>query len=255
VSTAQSDGRPEKRTEVLALIPARSGSRAIPDKNIRLFRGLPLLAHSIRQARAAQTITRTIVSTDSVRYADIARRFGADVPFLRPAAIAGDLSTDLEVFQHALDWLRREEDYLPDICVHLRPTYPVRRVADIDAIVAVLLQTPALDAVRSVAVAPHTPFKMWFRDESGLLKPVVQGHLRDAHSLPRQQLPTVYLQNACIDAVRPQVVLGQGSMTGEHVFGYVMDGYEDIDSEADFERLHAREEPAENGTRGERADS
>jgi CMP-N-acetylneuraminic acid synthetase len=246
---------PESRPEVLALIPARSGSKVIPDKNIRLFRGLPLLAHSILQARAAQTITRAIVSTDSARYADIARSFGADVPFLRPSEIAGDLSTDLEVFQHALDWLGREEDYRPAICVHLRPTYPSRGVADIDAVVRLLLETPQLDSVRSVAVAPHTPFKMWFREESGLLTPAIDGGLDGAHSLPRQRLPTVYLQNACIDAVRPQVVLEQGSMTGRRVFGYVMERHDDIDSEADFERVQGCGEPGRDRTRVERMHS
>ena len=139
-------------------------------------------------------------------YAGIAREFGAEAPFLRPAGIAGDLSSDLEVFQHVLDWLQREEDYQPDICVHLRPTYPVRRVSDIDAIVQILLDHPELDAVRSVAPAPCTPFKMWFRADSGLLTPVVATATRGAHSLPRQQLPTVYLQNACIDAVRSRVI-------------------------------------------------
>ena len=235
------------RTEVLALIPARCGSKALPDKNIRLFRGVPLLGHSVRHACEARTVTRTIVSTDSPRYAEVARGCGAEVPFLRPAEIAGDLSSDLEVFQHALEWLRREEGYEPAICVHLRPTYPVRRVSDIDAIVQLLLDHSELDAVRSVAPAPCTPFKMWFRADSGLLTPVVATATRGAHSLPRQQLPTVYLQNACIDAVRSRVIREQDSMTGDRVFGYVMQAHDDIDTEEDFQRALAQDD----GTNGD----
>jgi CMP-N,N'-diacetyllegionaminic acid synthase len=225
-----------EQAEVLALIPARSGSKSVPDKNIRQFRGIPLLAHSIRHAQMSSLITRTIVSTDSVHYAKIARKFGAEVPFLRPAELAGDLSTDLEVFEHALGWLEREENYRPEICVHLRPTYPTRNAADIDSIVRLLLNAPDLDSVRSVTVAADTPFKMWFRDESGMLQAVLKSETEEAHSAPRQSLPTVYVQNACVDAIRCNVIRSQRSMTGVRVYGYVIDHNDDIDTEADFEK-------------------
>lgn len=205
-----------------------------------MFQGLPLLAHSVRHARESRRITRTIVSTDSVQYADVARQFGADVPFLRPVEIAGDISSDLEVFQHALDWLAREEGYEPEICVHLRPTSPIRRVSDIDAIVQWLIDHADLDSVRSVTLAAQTPFKMWFRDDAGLLAPVLPTAAKDASSLPRQVLPIVYVQNACIDAVRTRVIREQHSMTGQRVYGYVMSGHDDIDTEEDFQRAAAR---------------
>src|SRR6516164_8690846 len=112
--------------KVLALIPARRGSNSLPHKNIRAVGGKPLLAWSVDHALAAKKVTRTIVSTDSPDYAAIARQFGAEAPFLRPEEIAGDLSTDLEVFEHALKWLEVHEGYQPQICVHLRPTHPVR---------------------------------------------------------------------------------------------------------------------------------
>ena len=172
--------------EVLALIPARSGSKSIPDKNIGRVAGKPLLAYSIEHVLAAPSITRTIVSTDSE-----ARQYEAEVPFLRPAEFAQDLSTDLEVFTHALRWLAEHEGYRPDLCVHLRPTYPVRKIEDIEAVVQILVDHPELHSVRSVAPAPDPPMKMWFRDEDGRLSPVVEAGPRDAHSLP----PT-YLQNA-----------------------------------------------------------
>lgn len=223
----------------LALIPARSGSKSLPDKNIRHWAGKPLIAHSIEQARACQRIDRVVVSTDSARYAGIAREWGADTPFLRPAELAADDSRDLEVFVHALEWLRDHEGFEPDIVVHLRPTYPERDVADITAMVDLLIADPGLDSVRSVAPAPATPYKMWTRGADGLLRPVAD--LGDeAYNAPRQELPKAYLQNACIDAVRSRVVLEQRSMTGRRIHGYVMSADYDIDSHADLERLSIR---------------
>jgi CMP-N-acetylneuraminic acid synthetase len=220
--------------EVLALIPARSGSKGIPHKNVRLFCGKPLLAHSIEHALASKYINRTIVSTDSIEYADIARDYGAEVPFIRPGDIAQDTSTDLEVFQHALVWLKQNEGYEPDICVHLRPTYPVRKIEDIDKVIQILLEHPDIDTVRSVSPSPSTPFKMWFRDKRGFLSPVLTADIKDAHSMPRQLLPQVFIQNACVDAVRTSVIIDLKSMVGKKVYGYIMEKNYDIDTEDDF---------------------
>lgn len=228
---------------VLALIPARKGSKAIRDKNIRMMAGKPLMAWSIGHALAAHRVTRTIVSTDSAEYAAIAREYGAETPFLRPEHISRDLSTDLELFEHALTWLDAHESYRPDICVHLRPTHPVRTPADIDVMVDILIAHPELDAVRSVVPAPETPFKMWFRDSSGLLSPVVQTDIPEAANQPRQALPPTYLQNASIDVVRPRVILEQRSMTGTRVHGYIMDAMYDVDDETQLARAARHQSP------------
>ena len=225
---------------VLAVIPARGGSKRVPRKNLRVVGGKPLIAWSIEQALAASTITRTIVTTDDDEIAGVARAYGADVPFLRPASISGDASTDLEAFTHLLEWLRDHEGAVPDVCVHLRPTYPLRRVADIDAMVHLLVDTPALDAVRSVTVSDETPFKMWFRDDGGRLAPVVTLSLVDPWNMPRQQLPVTYIQNASIDVVWSRVILDRRSMTGTAIHGYVMDANFDIDTEADLQRVSDR---------------
>ncbi len=219
----------------LALIPARSGSKSLPHKNVRDFAGKPLLAHSIEQALAAHAVDRVIVSTDSAEYAAIARNYGAETPFLRPAELATDDATDLVVFRHALDWLREHEGWEPDIVVHLRPTYPRREPADIDRVVELLAGDPGLDSVRSVAPAAETPFKMWTRDADGRLRPVADlGN--EAYNQPRQRLPVAYLQNACLDAVRARVIIDQASMTGRRIHGYLMDENFDIDTAADFQR-------------------
>jgi CMP-N,N'-diacetyllegionaminic acid synthase len=220
---------------VLALIPARSGSKTIPHKNVRLFRGRPLLAHSIAHALAATSVDRVIVSTDSAEYAVLARESGAETPFLRPKSLAEDDTLDIDVFVHALDWLKQHEDYRPAICVHLRPTCPVRRPEDIDSMVALLRQHDEVHSVRSIVLAPHTPYKMWLRESNGLLRPVATCDVRDAYNAPRQALPPVYLQNASIDVVRTSVIENMRSMSGSVIHGYVMDNLCDIDTERDFE--------------------
>jgi CMP-N-acetylneuraminic acid synthetase len=236
--------------DILALIPARSGSKSIPDKNIRAFAGKPLLAHSIEHARAARCTGRVIVSTDSEAYAEIARSYGAETPFLRPESLARDESTDLAVFLHALDWLRDHEGWQPDIVVHLRPTYPNRDPHDIDRVVEILRRDDSLDSVRTVAPAPATPYKMWTRDAGGLLTPVVDRG-DEAYNQPRQALPQVFLQNACIDAVRSRVIVERRSMTGRRIFGYVAEENLDIDTYEDLEAALARmpRDPADGGNR------
>lgn len=224
--------------DVLALIPARSGSKSVPHKNVRPFAGKPMLAHSIHHARTARWIGRVIVSTDSEDYAELARAHGAETPFLRPPALAGDDATDLVVFDHALAWLRDHEGWQPEIVVHLRPTYPTRNPADIDRIVEILVADPSLDSVRSVAPAPATPFKMWTRSGDGLLTPVIDRG-DEAYNLPRQRLPEVFLQNAAIDAVRSRVITEQGSMTGRRIFGYVTSDNFDIDTFDDLDAAEA----------------
>ena len=139
---------------VLAIVPARSGSKSAPHKNVASFRGRPLLAHSVEHALRARNVDRVLVSTDSPRYRELALAAGAEVPFLRPAELAQDLSTDLEVFRHALEWLDAHEGYRPDVLVHLRPTAPTRRVADVENAVDLLLSDPDADSVRSVVEAP-----------------------------------------------------------------------------------------------------
>jgi CMP-N-acetylneuraminic acid synthetase len=224
--------------EILCLIPARSGSKSIPDKNIRVLAGKPLLAYPVEQARASKLINRVVVSTDSPRYAGIAKQYGAETPFLRPPELAGDCSTDLECFTHALEWLREKEGYRPDLCVHLRPTHPVRRVEDIDQAVRLLLDHPDADSVRSVAPAGETPFKMWRLRKDGWLDPFVSDpEIPEAYNQPRQKLPPAYIHNGAIDVVRASIILEKRSMTGKRVLGYVMEENGDIDTEEEWRRV------------------
>ena len=208
--------------EILALIPARGGSKSIPRKNLRLVAGKPLLAHSIGQAKGSRLITRVMVSTEDPEIAEVARQHGAEVPFLRPAELAQDETPDLPVFQHALAWLQAHERYAPDVVVHLRPTAPVRRVEVIDLAIRTFLEHPEVDSLRSVSVASQSPYKMWVIGEDGCLEPVVKRGALESWNLPRQLLPRVYWQNGYLDVTRPEVIHA-GSMTGRRILPFVVD--------------------------------
>jgi CMP-N,N'-diacetyllegionaminic acid synthase len=209
--------------EILALIPARSGSKGIPRKNLIQVAGKPLIAYSIGQALASRWICRTIVSTDDQEIAEVARLYGAEVPFLRPAEFAQDNSLDLEVFRHALSWLVDHEAYTCELVVHLRPTGPVRRVEVIDAAIELMLAHPEADALRSVSVPAYTPYKMWRISENGYLQPLLQlPGVSEPYCMPRQSLPQVYWQNGYVDVIRPATILEKGLMAGEVVLPFII---------------------------------
>jgi len=176
------------RPEILAIVPARGGSKSIPRKNLIPVGGKPLIVYSIEQARTSRLVTRTIVSTDDPEIADVARAYGGEVPFLRPAEYAQDMSPDIDVFRHALQWLLDHEGYRPELVVHLRPTGPVRRVELIDQAIALMLEHAEADALRSVSVPVQTPYKMW-RIEDGYLRPLVTvAGVAESYCAPRASL-------------------------------------------------------------------
>lgn len=212
-----------KRPEVLALIPARGGSKGIPRKNLITVAGQPLISHTIEQARAARLITRTIVSTDDHEIAEVSRAYGAETPFLRPGEFAGDASPDIDTFRHALRWLRENEGYECTVVVHLRPTGPVRRVEKIDQAIRCLLDAPEADSLRSVSWPSQTPYKMW-RLVDGRLKPLLTiPGMTESYCMPRQLLPEVFWQNGYVDIVRSSVVLERGLMCGDRILPFVVD--------------------------------
>lgn len=222
--------------DILAIIPARSGSKSVAHKNIRLLLGKPLMAYSIELALSSRYINRVIVSTDSEQYAEIARQYGAEAPFLRPAVISGDSSNDLEFFIHALDWLEKNESYVPDICVQLRPTHPIRKPEDTDRMIEMLIADPEADSVRSLVMNRNViPYKMWIKKDDNIIEPLLKLEgIKEPYNSPRQMLPKTWFQNASIDVIRTECILKKGSLSGDKVLGYEMDGEYDIDYEEDF---------------------
>ena len=230
------------KPEVLAVIPARGGSKGIPRKNIKLFAGHPLLAYSIAAGLAAESVGRVIVSTDDEEIAAVARQYSAETPFLRPAEFSGDATPDLPVFQHAMEWLEENEGYQPEIVVQLRPTSPFRRVWHIDQAVYRLLENPQADSVRSVCVPFQNPFKMWRIDQNGTMRPLLDNYsgatLHEPYNQPRQALPEVYWQTGYVDAAWADTIRNKHSMTGERILPLIIDPAEwiDIDAPEDWRR-------------------
>lgn len=227
-------------TEILALIPARGGSKGIPGKNLRALAGEPLVGHSVRHALESRRITRVIVSTDDTTIARVARDYGAEVPFLRPAEYATDLATDFEVFRHALRFLAEHEGYRPELVVHLRPTSPVRRPARVDEAIDRMLARPDADSLKSVSPVEKSPYKMWRIDGDALSPAFPLEGLPEAHSMPRQLLPEVFMGNAYVDIVRPRAVLEQASMVGKVVLPFVLtEPTFDLDHESQIPAIEA----------------
>jgi N-acylneuraminate cytidylyltransferase len=206
---------------VLALIPARGGSKSIPRKNVRAMAGHPLLAWSIAAALESKRVSRVVVSTDDEEIQEIALRYGALAPFLRPAELAQDDTPDLPVFQHALSWLGHEWGFRPEIVVQLRPTSPLRPPGAVDAAIALLEAQPEADAVRAVTAPQQNPYKMW-RIEGRFLRPLLDDGLIEAYNMPRQRLPATYWQTGHLDVARRSTLL-RGTMTGRLILPYVLD--------------------------------
>ncbi len=232
------------KREILAIIPARGGSKGIPRKNIRPFAGYPLIAYSLAAGLQAETVTRVVVTTDDEEIAEIARHYGGEVPYLRPAELSGDRVLDLPVFQHVLKWLEDHEGYRPEAVVHLRPTTPLRPPDLVDRAVGILLAHPEADSVRGVTPAHQIPFKMWLLDdEETPIRPLmaVPG-IDEPYNAPRQILPRAYFHNGLIDVIRTDTILGLNSMSGKTILPILFDqGYDiDLDTPNDWRRAEER---------------
>ena len=224
--------------EVLAVVPARGGSQSIARKNIKPLAGHALLAYSVAAGLQSKLVTRVLVSTDDDEIAETARVYGADVPFMRPAELAMDDSTDLPVFQHALNWLNSEEGYNPALVVQLRPTSPIRPLDCVDRALELLIADPQADSVRGVVPSGQNPYKMWFISAVGSMNPLLTDGPAEAYNQPRQGLPATYWQTGHIDAIRTSSLLAKGSMSGDVILPLKIDARYavDIDTENDWRR-------------------
>ena len=222
--------------KIISIIPARSGSKRVKNKNIKLFKNHPLLTHSIKQSRGSKFIQRTIVSTDSKKYAKIATRYGAEVPFLRPKKISKDKSTDLECFKHCINFLHKKENFFPDIIVHLRPTYPIREKNLIDNCIKLLLRKKNFHSLRTICKSEDPIEKMWFkRKNNSIYNPITKNNQN--HSIADQSLKQSYHQNSCVDVLRVKHTILKNKIAGSKILGYEMHHNFDIDTIADFKNV------------------
>lgn len=225
-------------TEVYAIIPARGGSKGVPHKNVKLLAGYPLIAYSIAAARLCPQIKRVIVSTDSQEIADVSRRYNAEVPFLRPFALAGDYSPDRDFVLHALRWFEDHEGQMPEYLVHLRPTTPVRDPSVIGAAIGRIMADPLATSLRSGHEAPESPYKWFLRDERGYFHGLKSDETRpDYTNLPRQMFPAVYIPDGYVDVLRTSFLLESDDLHGDHIVGYVSPRCVEVDTLEDFEYL------------------
>ena len=221
----------------IALIGARSGSERVPDKNVRRLDGHPLLAYAIETARQSEVFDRIVVSTDSEKIAQVARWYGADVPFLRPAEYATSTSPDIEW----IAWTLPQLDERYDLFAIVRATNPFRGPDAIRRGLDQLLATPEADSIRAVELVKQHPGKMWVIDEVGrLMRPLLdQSHLDVAwHAGQYQALPPIYVQNSALEIAWTRVVGATGTREGRMLAPFLTEGYEglNIDDEEDFAR-------------------
>ena len=224
-------------TGICAVIPARSGSKGVPGKNIRLLAGQPLLAWSVRAALMASTIQRVIVSTDSVEYAEIARQFGAEAPFLRPEQSSNDTAGDEAVVSHFIEWLKQEQQSIPNYIVYLRPTTPLRLPNVIDDAVNALEKNNAATSLRSVHEMSESAYKTFERRDGVLIPVGTDDSALDRTSGPRQGFPTTWIGNGYVDVFRSQRILDAKPLYGDNVAAFETANAPEIDTEEDFDYL------------------
>ncbi len=224
-------------SNVIALIPARSGSKGVPNKNIRMLGGHPLIAWSIKAAIRAKSIDRVIVSTDSYDYAHMAIQLGAEAPFLRPAEISGDHSTDFDFIAHALDWFA-DNGGEPEYIVHFRPTTPFRDPAQIDAAVSLFQHSKMATALRSAHEMSESAYKTFEIAPAGQFKRLgADVTALDAANNARQQFPATYQANGYVDVLSTRFIRDNGLIHGDWVLPFITPTVVEVDTEDDFSLL------------------
>jgi N-acylneuraminate cytidylyltransferase len=213
----------------VALIPARAGSKRIADKNIAVLAGHPLIAYTIAAARDSGIFADVVVSTDSPRYAEIARHYGASVPALRPQSLAGDTSPDIEWVEHALDVLDSAGGSWEAFSI-LRPTSPFRQPATIQRAWRTFTADPGADSLRAVELCQQHPAKMWVKRNNRLLPLLPFGPEQQPwHSSQYPSLPVIYVQNASLEIAWTRTVRDTRTIAGVNIVPFVTEGCEGLD--------------------------
>lgn len=219
-----------------AIIPARSGSKAVKNKNIKTLGGYPMIAYSIAAAKLAQEVDRVIVSTDSEEYAKIARQYGAETPFLRPEEISGDKSTDMEFMEHAIKWCYENEGRVPQYWVHLRVTCPFRDANIVDEGIRKIKEHPEATCLLSINKVDYflTAYKWLIKDGDDYCKSIFFENNDDANR-PRQTYPDPYIPNIYVDVLTTKSITEDGLLHGNKMVSLETERTIDIDTEEDFE--------------------
>jgi N-acylneuraminate cytidylyltransferase len=222
----------------VAFIPARLGSKRVPGKNVRVLGGHPMMAYTIGPALESKVFDAVIVSTDSEEIAHIARHYGAEVPFLRPAAMASDTSPDIEWLEYTIDELAaRGRSW--DCFSLLRPTSPFRTTATIRRAWATFTAQQGVDSLRAVELCTQHPGKMWVVRGQRMSPLLPFGGEQPWHSTPYQALPQVYVQNASLEIAWTRVVSERRTIAGDVLVPFLTEGYEGFDINDAFDWMVA----------------
>lgn len=218
---------------VLGIIPARGGSKSIPKKNIRLLAGKPLIAYTIEVVKECKMLTRTVVSTDDVEIAEVAKKYGGYVPFIRPNDLSLDDTPMVPVLQHAVSFIENKNSIHVDVIVLLDPTSPFRRVEDIEACIQKLEHENA-DSVVTVCEVEHNPYFVMMELNDDRLVPLIKS---DKVITRRQDAPDVYRLNAAIYAIKRDVLMNKNKIITNNTMAVIMpqELSAHIDHEIDFE--------------------
>ncbi len=225
--------------KILCVIPSRSGSKEIPNKNIKIFNGKPLIAHTISYAKKCKLITHTIVSTDSEEYAKIATQHGGNVPFLRPKKYSSDLSQDIDFMFHAVVECEKLNNIIYDFIILLRVTSPLRPKKLIEKALDLMILNPEATSIKAVMPSKEHPYKHWVPD--GKYIRGYENSIHEPYNLPRQQLPKAYYSAGDLEIVKRDVVLN-GSVSGDKVIPLLLSREEviDIDSIEDWNKAEIK---------------
>ena len=225
----------------IAIIPARSGSKRITNKNIKKFKGLPIIGWPIKAAKKSKLFDKIIVSTDSKRISRISKKFKIEVPFLRPKNISNDNSKDITFFNHFLNFRTKQNLFLPEFIVHLSPTCPFRDINDISSAIKKIKSIKDSTSLRSVSEAKFSPYKM-FKEKNGFLSGLFKELKGEYYNSPRQSFGQTYIPNGHVDIIKTNHLLKNKNLHGNKIISFVSKRIlkstisfdVDIDSKDDF---------------------
>jgi len=220
-----------------ALITARSGSKGVPNKNIKELHGKPLIAWSVMACKKSELIEDVFISTDSKEYAKIAIHYGAKAPFIRPVEIAKDDSTDIQVFKHAIDYFVTSQIKVENI-IHIRPTTPLRNPEIIDSAIRLFNSNyQQISSLRSVHEMPESAYKSFEIDELNYLKSFINPTSKIDSNSPRQNFPKTFTANGYVDIVKSEYISNHNDLHGDKIHAFITPSVQEIDTPDDFEYI------------------
>lgn len=216
--------------KIIAIIPARGGSKSIPKKNIVNLSGYPLIAYSIAAAKLTKSIERIIVSTDDQKIAQVAKKYGAEMPFLRPKKFARDNSPDTEFMLHVIEWMKKKEGFIAPYLVLLRPTTPFRNPQQIEKAIQKIMDHPKATSLCSAEKIDISPYKCVKLKNDFFYDLSLNNSQPESFNLPRQTFPDVYFPNGYIDIIKSKSIIKTGTLYGKKILAFITDPVDDIDT-------------------------